>query len=254
MPKMIPLVVNQYISDIGNTAYDNVAFKQRFGFDDCNASLGYLEDVDTLCPPSKFFSMRYLKATFDDTALPGRRGAQIQFPVASPDPVAIQAAVTALKGCGAVCIDLIGERWTVVPPSIGNYTVGTAQMVLGDDGQYADKRAGRAIYSSDALGAGQIVNVAYEIEPVALSGVIDGCIGAIDESSACLIAGISPRRAIAKGSVQNDANPKASFSRAAPIQSLAEVQNCISNVGNINFVQCVGYRGENIRRIDLLFP
>lgn len=254
MPKMVPLVVGQYISDIANTPYDNVGFKQRAGFEDCNATFGYLEGVTNLCPPSSLFKMRYLKATFEDGGTPGRRGSQIQFPVNSPDPVSIEADVTALKACGAVCIDLIGERWTVVPPSLGNYTVGTDQMVLDNDGEFADKRAGRAIYSSDALGANQIVNVAYEIEPVALSSVIDGCVGPIDEQAACLIAGISPRRAIAKGSVANATNPKATFSRAAPIRILSEVQDCISNVGNLPFVQCVGYRGENIRRIDLLFP
>lgn len=96
--------------------------------------------------------------------------------------------------------------------------------------------------------------MSYEIEPTALSDQIDGCVGPLDEAPACVIAGISPRRAIAKGSVENAANPRATFSRAAPIRILSEVQNCISAVGNLPFVQCVGYRGENIRRVDLLFP
>lgn len=255
MPKMTPLVVTQYTSDIAGATYDNVGFKLRTGFDDCTTALGMYDDpLDTLCPPSKFFSMRHLVATFDDGGTPGRRGARIKFPVSSPSVLDITAAVLALKACGAVCIDLVGERWTVVPPSIGGYTAGADKMVLNNDGKMAEKKSGRINYTSDAAGANQLVNVAYELEPVALSNAIDGCVGPLDDSPACVLAGISPRRGIAKGAVVNADNPKATFARTAPIRSLAEVQNCIATVGNLPFVQCMGYRGENIRRVDLLFP
>jgi len=255
MPKMSSLVVTQYTSDIAGTTYDNVGFKIRTGFDDCTTAIGAYDDsVDSLCPPSRFFAMRHLVATFDDGGTPGRRGSRIKFPVASPSTLDITAAVLALKACGAVCIDLVGEKWTVVPPSIGGYSAGADKMVLNNDGEMADKKSGRILYSSDAAGANQLVNVAYEIEPVALSNAIDGCVGTLDESPACVLAGIRPRRGIAKGAVVNADNPKATFSRVAPIRALAEVQNCISTVGNLPFVQCMGYQGESIRRVDLLFP
>jgi hypothetical protein len=256
MPKMQVRAMAQYQSDLG-IAYDNLSFKIRTGFEDCPIFLTYVFPPDVLCPVSGFFEPRYLQATFANrgqgaTGSDDRTGARIKFPLADLGGLAFY--VGQLRNCGAQCIDLIGERWNVVPPSIANYTAGGVPMVLPDDGQFADKRAGRANYTSDALGANQQVNVSYEILPVDLSNVIDGCAGPLSQSPSCDLAGIKPRAAIAQGAVDNPANPRATFRRKAPISDPADIVGCITNVGNLPFVQCVGYKGEDIPRVDLLFP
>ena len=249
MPKMQTLVMVNYESDFAGN-FSNVPVKIRTGYNDCYIGFGYGPKPQNICPVASIFSPRYLEATFGPNR-PAAQGAKIKFPVNSPDTATITALVNELKACGADCVDLKGEYWNVVPPAIGGYTVGTQRMTL-TDGTFSQKRSGRAVYNSDGLGPNQLVPVAYEIEPTPLSDQIDNCIGPLDPAAVCTISGIKARHAIAKGSVDNAFNNQSTFARKAPIDSRAEILNCMAAVGNLPFVQCVGYRGESIARIDLL--
>lgn len=275
MPKMELYEIGTYESDLG-IEVKKLPFKIRAGFTDCFDSD---DDFDydlrsgrqTICSSTRLFVPRHLKVSFGEKpevpesapgagdgrpADPGRAGSIIKFPVKDNSSSTLQALVNKLKACGALCMDYVGEYWKVVPPSLANYTVGTQKMALPNDGQFADKRSGRMIYNSDVLGATTPTSVAYEILPTELSTVIDGCVGTLDESPVCEIVDISPRHGIAKGAVDNALNPKATFSRKTFIASAdsAAITDCLRLVGNLAFVQCVGYQGESIKRAELLVP
>jgi hypothetical protein len=40
--------------------------------------------------------------------------------------------------------------------------------------------------------------------------------------------------------------------RQLPIELKSDILECIRDIGNVQGVQCVGYKGESINRIDLL--
>ena len=265
MAKMATLEMSSYITDFGTTI-SRLPFKIRTGFDDCFATEA---DYDVrsgrpICSQQRIFTPRYLEVTFDEKpetnagdgdGLAERAGAKIKFPIPIGNQATITAMIAQLKLCGAACIDYVGEAWRIVPPSLANYTAGgSVKMVLPDDGEFADKRAGRIIYSPNFQASTVKAKVAYEIEPTALSTVINACVGSIDESPVCEVTAIQPRYAIARGSVDNPDNPKAVFSRKGPIASAdgASILDCIKNIGDLPFVECVGYQGEVVKRIDIL--
>lgn len=282
MAKMQVLKLN-YQSDIqvggnnGQGLYPNYAFKIREGYSDCfGTGSGYLPNVTTCaCSPGKLFSPRALIAKFAGTPGVGglsRNCATIRFPVARPDAALIRLMVEDLKACGAVCIDLAGEEWSVVPPSLADYTPTQGLFDLPVGVRSPKVSGSMPNYSSDGLGTGQVVGVRYEASPETLTGAIpsplpDGqpsaggvfvlCHGDLSPNAAC--AGgtsIQSRRAIVKATGRAGGaapgTPVSQIVRQMPIRLPADIVECIKAVGDIPGVECVGYKGESIKRIDLL--
>jgi hypothetical protein len=271
-----------YQSDIpiggsNNTGlYNNFTFKLRGGYDDCFApNSGITTNTGScFCPPSNLFKPRVLVAKFAVTTPPpagtlSRDCATVRFPVALPQEALIRAWVTALKACGAVCVDLEGEEWSVIPPSLGNYTPSGDLFTL-NLGVVAPKISGvMSTYDSDGLGTNQKVPIRYEATPIELTGATLGdpptpggtfrrCHGAFEDSVACAgRSSISPRKIIikARGTTAGGGIlgiPPSQIVRGLPIELKSDVLTCIRDIGNITGVNCLGWKGESIKRIDQL--
>jgi hypothetical protein len=261
MAKIQSLVMGEYQSDLG-ARYANFPFKIKAGFEDCADGYTIPASRNCLCSTSSLVSPRALVATFGDAVRADRACAKIRFPIPYNSPAVIRAAITMLKACGAVCIDLDGEEWSVVPPALGNYTPSFEPLILPTGG-FSSKKSGKVGYNSDAFDTLQKVKVATEDAPaqgfpdlLALVTTIQNCHGEPDDKIVCLLSDIKARHAMVKGTVNTaTGEPAKSFARKAPIASnLPEgIRECISLLGNHQSVQCVGYKGESIPRIDLLF-
>jgi hypothetical protein len=280
MAKMDSLKLN-YQSDLkvggvnGQGLYNNYSFKMRAGYSDCYGDGRYLPNTTTCaCSPGKLFKPRALIAKFSATvsgAALSRNCATIRFPVATPTNALIRLMVNDLKACGAVCIDLDGEEWSVVPPSLAGYTP-TQKIFSLPVGVRSPKVSGSMPnYSSDGLAGNQVIGVRYEASPIDLTGAVLGdpptpggvfelCHGTLEQNAACAGgASIQPRRAIARakgvdatvGSAVSGA-PLSQLVRQMPIRLPADILECIKTLGNVQGVECVGYKGESIKRIDLL--
>ncbi len=171
--------------------------------------------------------------------------------------------VNALVAAGAVCIDLIGEYWQIVPPLLFGYsgTISQSAIIL-TPGIYTPKTTGQMAYDSDVSVGGQIYQVGVKIEtdPVAFSSVVappggGGCVGTLTQQVICNASLFSPRHGVAigqssfAGALQNSL-----FKRKVPIalRTAQDIKDCLSLIQGVAGVQCVGYQGESIPRIDLL--
>jgi hypothetical protein len=274
-----------YTSDIvaggaNNDGQYNLSFSMRAGYDDCilqNPQIYSDSGLGCVCGVSGLFTPRYLQAKFSSETAPGtpsRNCAVIKFPVPIRSSVLIASMVAQLKSCGAVCVDYIGEKWNTVPPAIGGYTPSSALFTVSA-GVRSRKVSGVNIeYNSDALGDNQVANVLYEAEPFSLTGAVltpsgeitpgadfENCHGELSQGAACSFgSSLKARKAIL--AFQYQVTPGAGVtgstvllpkrgSRGVPIASAADILGCIGSLGNISGVNCVGYEGESISRVDL---
>jgi hypothetical protein len=270
-------MIEEYTSDINALKFKFVPFSIREGMDDC---IEYPKQKSNCgCPVS--FQMRALIATFGDDD-PKRTCLKVRFPIALPDPGIISAQVALLKDCGAICVDLDGEEWGIVPQSLtdaSKYTP-TYDYIPLIISAFSPKLSGRMKdYVSDALPTTfrPRPKVAIEVDPIGFANDVavgtvnidsgtglptangneDGCTGPLNNQIICLISDIRARyltvfgNSVKVGGTGAD-EPPAIFRRKVPINTLAKVASCIKKAGNYTGIHCVGYKGESITRIDLL--
>jgi hypothetical protein len=252
--------------DLGN--YD-LGFTLRAGYGDCvPTGLYNPPDGKCICSIGTLFTPRFLEAKF--SATPNANGqdrncAVIRFPLLNISN--LDAFVTQLKACGAVCVNYVGEKWNSIPPKIGGYTPTFAPIFSISTGVRARKVSGvNPTYNSDILGANQAVSVAYEAEPFNLTGasISDGlvvpagafetCHGELESGASCGSSGsLKPRKLILgfQYSVAGNDTAKRGI-RGVAIESKADILACISTLGGIAGVNCLGYQGEIADRVDLL--
>jgi hypothetical protein len=105
------------------------------------------------------FRMRYLKAKFPEGIH--------QYPV--PDLANIIPLASALRAEGATCIDLVGEQWSAILPSIlNNPTFRATPYAAADITGAGDKTSGSYDYASDAIAADARISYSLESVPTAL--------------------------------------------------------------------------------------
>lgn len=257
MSKMARKMIAEYHSDIGGKTYKNVPFKIREGLDACYPYPTAAKNCTCNIP----FKMRALIATFGGADVPGGSTAKecltVRFPIFGASALNVLELASDLKQCGAICIDLDGEEWGVVPPSIIPYTP-TFSLITLQTGSFTDKRNGRAQeYVSNGVGGKKPVKVAYDSDPSAFAALIDSCIGVLDNQAICEISDIMPRHLIARGNstsgVEAPENKGRSiFSRKVPVKDVGDIVDCGTIIGNFAGIQCIGYKGESIKRVDLL--
>ncbi|NJM00462.1 MAG: hypothetical protein HC924_17510 [Synechococcaceae cyanobacterium SM2_3_2] len=238
MPNIASLQMPTYTDDFGNT-YDNVGFKIKNEYSD-SINLGYQERSTSVCSSiSGLFKPRALVATFNFNG----NAQTIRFPVPSPDQ--IESALNQLRNA-AVCVDLVGEEWTLLPPSRFNYNPSQQEYTLGQDG---NKVSGSFGYSSDILGAIR-APFAVEQNPTQISSVIlnDTCMSDRLENVACTlrIEGFKARRLILTARNRNGG----SIVRIAPQTGRSTLQRCVTTQGAV--AACVGYQGESVRNLQIL--
>jgi hypothetical protein len=269
--------IELYTSDIDGLTFKDVNFSIREGMDDCISYPAAKSNCG--CPVS--FQMRALIATFGDDD-PKRTCLKVRFPIALPDPGIISAQVNLLKECGAICVDLDGEEWGIVPNALTDASKYTPsydfiQLIVSN---FSPKLSGRMKdYVADGLPTTfrPKPKVAIEVDPIAFANAVAvgtvnidavtglpkpngseaGCTGALNNQIICLISDIRARYLTVFGnSVKVGGNgadePPAIFRRKVPINTLDKVAPCIKVAGNYPGIHCVGYKGESITRIDQL--
>lgn len=234
------LIMPTYVSDFAGE-FTDVKFKLKRGRSDLGQDCGnYAAPINQVCSSSaRLFSARALIVTFQD-------GEKVRFPVS--DPANITACATALKAAdGVACIDLDGEEWGVIPPTVGNYTSNSDAYEL-TLGQKSEKINGSYDYTSDVLGTvGD--KFAIEQEPIELSGSFMDCIANPRDKDKCVITvGVKARhiKIIANGL------DGSSIVRKGKVSLIGNIPTCIQAMSDK--VLCVGYKGESIKNLHLLLP
>lgn len=243
MPNITPLVMQNYTDDLGRS-YENVKFKIKTEYSSGPTAtlFGYRLPENQVCATARFFAPRYLLASFSVNGRPEK----IKFPV--PRTEQIEPGLRALKQIRAVCVDLVGEKWSLIPPSLG-YTPSNPTYTLPQD---SSKTSGTFRYQSDVLGSNLRAKFAVEIAPDALSTQILNafCMPDIQENDICAATfeGFQTRRFVATAKNENGG----SIVRQAPLTSLAGVPTCLGQIGAR--ASCVGYLGESVKNLQDYFP
>lgn len=265
-----------YESDIKRGGKNNdgkydLSFTTAAGYDDCIPSDVYTtDDGKCICSPSGLFTPRYVVAKFaatPSTSSLTRNCAILKLDVPKADAAMIKSFVDKLKECGAICVDYVGESWNAVPPKIGDYTPTFTPVFALTVGVQSRKVSGVNVeYTSEALGDNQVASVIYEAQPFQLTsasiangkatpgGAFKNCHGDLVDGASCGSAStLSPRllvvgfRYTAPGSTVEKRGR-----RQVTIPKFSDLLNCIKNLGDIAGVNCIGYEGETVKRVDLL--
>ena len=242
MAPIQPLQLETYTTDLG-FAYGDVKFKLKRGRGELNVDNGcgtYLPSVRGVCAsPNRFFKMRALIVTMVD-------GEKVRLPISTVDRIV--ACVQALKGNEDVaCIDLDGEEWGVIPPTLGGYTTNNTVYQL-PTGSKSEKFNGAYDYTSDVLGL-SVDKYAIEQNPESISLQLLECLANRREKDRCILtAGVRARHIVV---IANGSNNSA-IVRKGKVSTLADVLTCVQ--GLTDRVLCIGYKGESIKNVDLLVP
>lgn len=271
-------LIKLYKSDLG-TEFDQklVPFSITSKMDDC---IQYDDRVGACgCPVP--FEMRHLVATFDPEEQKDRKCLIVKFPV--PDVADIPDYVDKIRQCGAVCIDLIGEAWSIIPPAYKqqNYYEPSYDLItLAEAGKFSPKLSGRMKeYASDISGQVLLPKLAIEVDPIELATLIfgtaptknedsglyepteqeAGCTGKLVKQDVCSLSDVTARYITLRGnSTYADISEKQKklpkrFLRKVPLKTKGDIFTCVRDISQgFEGIQCFGYQGESIARIDLL--
>ncbi len=275
-----------YASDLG-TEFLGVKFSQKAGITGTGNSIPgivYDKSKPSICPPPRYFKMRRFRAVFGPSKDLALNGVTVEFPI--PNFFVFNLYLKSILDAGALCVDLIGEKWSIIPPYLkgtdGNKDISykpTYDLISLPDTSKSNKITGRmSEYHSDS-GINGKPKFAIEHDPADFAEIALGtiaqiedtgvyfptntntpCLGPIEKSSICVISEQIPRKIIAHGNSVlqlepvSATNPPRKWSRAIPVQKRGDLLvDCINKIGNYKGVQCLGYQGESIKNIHLLF-
>ncbi len=271
-------IIELYESDLGtefNQKY--VPFAITSKMDDC---ITYKDRIGACgCPVP--FEMRHLVATFDPDQSADRKCLIVKFPV--PKVSSIPDFVSKIRDCGAVCIDLVGEKWGIIPPTYKQtdyYKPNYDLITLANAGKFSPKLAGRMKeYVADIKDQIILPKLAIEVDPIALATIIfgaaptkdatsglyiptgneTGCTGKIVNQDVCSLSDVVARyitllgNSTYSGISDNQKKLPKRFSRKVPVKTNDDIFTCIQKISQgFKGINCFGYQGESISRIDLL--
>lgn len=245
-------MVSSYTDDFGNI-YTNipVKFTDSVPIAVLTTTMGYaVRSSAIICGGNLPFTMRYLQAVFAD-------GTSHQFPVATRADIAAKViALGALTANKAVCINLVGEKWNVLPPKV----TGTATFLTtpyGNISATGKKTRYTFDYASDVLAATTTLTLATSIEtdPSALhdcqkAGMENAAAGS--GGAICSIAGlgIKARHYIIQALAQKTGETllrKVIRQSVVSKEAAADILAVISSIDGCAY--CLGYKGETIANV-----
>lgn len=201
------------------------------------------------CGDAKGFDFRHLKVLFSG-------GRELKYPV--PNTADIAGMVTALKGEGALCIDLVGEYFSTVPPEyVGNPNFREEPYTnLPSRKTYKNYIFS---YTSDTPtslnGSRQSTKVAQD-DPELISCAIGGMENPEQKTVLCASSGImTPRHYITKARAIDSFNSENFRENKVVRQVFVSNPAALIAVaaGIAKCAECLGYQGESINNIHLLF-
>ena len=185
------------------------------------------------------FSPRYLLASFDDG----------QYKYVVPRLTSIPTIVASLLTLGANCIDLFGEEWTTLPPSVlpdNAEAFRTTPYAATDINGNGDKETGKFTYTSGVLGAQR---VGYTLEStnatllgIQKTGMTEAVVGGLNSRPKNRI--INPRKIILHAEVADGTT----ISRICPVSTVERIDAVIVAAAPAAFY--LGYIGESTRRLQ----
>lgn len=243
------LQVPTYTSDFGKV-FTNLAVK--FGNDvpaGVIAALGYVvRTVGIVCSSTNRFSPRHLVVTMTT-------GAKHILPVNRDQLTA--AVVAALKAAGVVCIDLIGESYTLLAPAeIGSPTYSTTTGYSNIPSLNA-KTSYVYNYVSDVFLSGISARIAIETLPAATLAAQLHCLDnpVVSSGGVCSSVGLglTPRRLILKHNALKTAPAKNGVvSRYVNVSSdiPADLITCANATEVAGAALCLAYMGESVKGVE----
>ncbi|MDS3861030.1 hypothetical protein RIF25_09435 [Thermosynechococcaceae cyanobacterium BACA0444] len=248
MAPIISRQIKEYWSDLsdnnGALKYPKVRFKIKEGKEDQAGKCSDIELPDSVCSPANLLKMRALIVTY-------KSGEKIRYPIDRAAKIVL--CVRSLKtDQNVICIDLDGEEWGIVPPSLAGYTQKTEAYTL-PTGVKSEKDTGSFDYTSEIMGKIRY-KFAIELEPKAISDKALACLENAGGKDGCTIPipGFAPRYAVLKANRAKKAGELTDplIVRKAPIASISKVMPCIKDLGSQGL--CIGYKGESIKNLQNL--
>jgi hypothetical protein len=248
--RMIP----NYTDDFGND-YKNLNVKFGDGAPTAVTDDFYDDRTSSIsCASTSLFSPRALIATFDD-------GTIHKFPLASRATGDIEDAVLLLKTNNAVCIDLEGESWTLVPQTF--FATATFKSTPFTD--IPSEKVQESItfdYSSDIQASGTVkLTTRIETAPTALNTCQKSALESPQVQSGGICAGrslgITPRKYIISALATKTGDPVTAPPRKVIRNAIVSTKVGATIITKITGIApcayCVGYRGESVKNVHLLF-
>lgn len=246
-------MIGTYTDDFGNE-YPNLNVK--FGDDVPSAVVQQLYAVrnnEVNCGATSLFTPRALIATFNT-------GTIHRFPLASRETADIEEAVNLLKSNNAVCIDLEGESWNLVPQ-----TFFTADFRTDPFTDIPSEKVQESIsfnYSPDIQASGELrLSTRIEKTPTALNACQKSGLNNVEIQGGGICSGralgISPRKYVIQATATKsgdpaDAKPRRVIRNAIVSNKVAtEIKSAIDEIAPCAY--CVGYSGESVKNVHLLF-
>ena len=246
-------MVPTYTDDLGNV-YTNLNVK--FGDDVPTEVIDDLyspRDAVISCAATSLFSPRALIATFTN-------GTIHRFPLGSRATADIQEAVLLLKTNDAVCIDLEGESWSLVPQTF--FTASFRTSPFTDIPSSKVQESISFDYTPDIQASGTVrLSTRIETNPSSLNECQKSALDDVEVEGGGICSGkslgISPRKYIIQAIARKTgegADVKPRKVKRNAIVSAKEAATIKSQIGGIApCAYCVGYQGESVKNIHLLF-
>ncbi|MDG2989488.1 hypothetical protein L3556_00860 [Candidatus Synechococcus calcipolaris G9] len=229
------LIVNGQLHTI-----KKLRFKMKEGKLDPFTDCAQIEMPDSVCGSASILKPRAVVVTFNT-------GERIRFPIDEPSKVPTCIAVLSARD-DVICVDLDGEEWRVIPPSLTGGGTPNATPYSLPTGAKSEKLTGGYDYTSDVMGQVRY-KYAVELLPDAISSVILTCLENTGPKDACTlpIPGFRPRHLTLKANRERTPGEPNSpmIARKVPVSSVTGVAECAEALAPLGL--CLSYKGESIR-------
>ncbi|BAQ67070.1 hypothetical protein GM3709_3835 (plasmid) [Geminocystis sp. NIES-3709] len=247
-------MINEYVSDLGITI-KNLGIKIQTGAP-AIASI-YQARAGGTCGGGIAFKPRRLEAIFED-------GRKLLYPVGKVGDIQTVAArlmpgilSNIAPGEGddeAICLNLLGEEWGQVPPSIAVPAQESLYTVVKGS---IKKEAVNYEYVSDVSEIGT-VRLSFAFQTNWVADIIEcqksGLSDPKTENTICTAgSGISPRKLIMSTGYNNDESfkGKSAGSRDVPVSARGSIVSTAQGI--VECSRCIGYKGESVPNIQLYY-
>ena len=231
--------MSQYRSDF-EISYTHIPVKPQIGAP--NLENFYNERGGEACLAGLLLEPRYLKAKFAD-------GRNLKYPV--PDEDLIVSFAQSLKASGAICIDYVGEYWSILAGADFNFTYRTTPHEgLSSRGL---KLTGTYDYTS-SVGIAGISTVKLRYQAINSDGdeLLNCQIAGLANpggKGACSLAGVVEARHLIIRAMGTDDVKTGDIVRKAPVADIGSIAGIAELIASCAY--CLSYQGESVNDIHL---
>lgn len=245
-------MINEYTTDFG-TKIKNLGI--RIQTDAPQIGALYQTRTGGTCGGGFDFKPRRLEAIFED----GRR---LLYPVPNIDkiqdfggallPSLLDGIIPGDGSNEAICINLLGEEWGMIPPTIATANQTNLYTVVKGS---IKKESVSYDYESDISEIGEL-KLSFSFQTNWVADVVECQKKGLKNPDAALNicttgTGISPRKLIMGTAYNNDQSfkGKSTGARAVPVSVRNQIANVAEDIADCS--RCIGYVGESIPNIQL---